>query len=518
MSGALVLRDTVVGRSRSPARRWAARARYPLGVALLAAAYYGAAKLGYVLEVAGPVAAIVWLPVGVGISALYLGGVWLWPGVLLGDLLANDYNVLPLGTALAQTCGNVLEVLLATVLLRRLVRAGSPLESVGGVIRMLAAIAAATALSATVGSLAQLAGGVIETGALATVWRTWWLGDTTGALILVPLAIAWCRPARELPERRVLEAVLLFVAVVALTELATTTSRPLAYLVFPALIWAALRFGQRGATAAVAVAAGLTVWNAAHYLGAFVFHSVSHTVINTQLFIAVAALTTLCLAAVASEREAFGENVRASRARIVEASETERRRLLRNLHDGVQQRLTALAVHLRIAAETQPPANAGSAAVLERAGTEVTLAIEELRSLAHGLHPALLAQHGLGPALEGVAARATVPVTLVELPLGRYDESAESIAYYVVGEAVANAQKHAQAASVRVRVAMRHGRLAIEIVDDGIGGAAETPGSGLQGLRDRVEAVGGSFAVDSTHRGTRITARIPAARTAPPPA
>ena len=166
----------------------------------------------------------------------------------------------------------------------------------------------------------------------------------------------------------------------------------------------------------------------------------------------------------------------------------------------------------------QPPTNAGSEAVLERAGTEVTLAIEELRSLAHGLHPALLAQHGLGPALEGVAARATVPVTLVELPLGRYDESAESIAYYVVGEAVANAQKHAQAASVRVRVAMRHGRLAIEIVDDGIGGAAETPGSGLQGLRDRVEAVGGSFAVDSTHRGTRITARIPAARTAPPPA
>ena len=127
----------------------------------------------------------------------------------------------------------------------------------------------ATALSATVGSLAQLAGGVIETGALATVWRTWWLGDTTGALVLVPLAIAWCAAAPgELPERRVPEAVLLFVAVVALTELATTTSRPLAYLVFPALIWAALRFGQRGATAAVAFAVGFTVWNAAHYLGA----------------------------------------------------------------------------------------------------------------------------------------------------------------------------------------------------------------------------------------------------------
>ena len=118
----------------------------------------------------------------------------------------------------------------------------------------------------------------------------------------------------------------------------------------------------------------------------------------------------------------------------------------------------------------------------------------------------MLADHGLAPRSRASPPGRPVPVTLVELPRGRYDESAEATAYYVVAEAVANAQKHARAASVRVRVASRHGRLDIEIADDGIGGAAETPGSGLQGLRDRVEAVGGSFAVDSTH----------AARASPP--
>src|SRR3954453_11513489 len=119
MSGAIA---PVARSTRAPARVWTGRARYPLAVALLAAGYYAAAKIGYELEVAGPVAAVVWLPVGVGIAAVYLGGLSLWPGVLIGDLLANDYQALPLGSALGQTCGNVLEVLVATLLLRRLVR------------------------------------------------------------------------------------------------------------------------------------------------------------------------------------------------------------------------------------------------------------------------------------------------------------------------------------------------------------------------------------------------------------
>jgi signal transduction histidine kinase len=480
-------------------------------VAALTAAYYGAAQLCYALEVAGPVAAIVWLPVGVAISFLYLGGVGLWPGVVAGDLLVNDYGALPLGTALAQTCGNLLEVLVATILLCRLVPTGSPLDSIRGIVRMLAAFAAGIAVSATIGSLAQLAGGVIETGALATVWRTWWLGDLTGTLALVPLVIAWHEPPpRDWLRGRVPEAAILLVVVVAVSELASSTSRPIMYVIFPALLWAALRFGQRGATLAVAITVGFTVWNASQSVGPFVFDSISHMVINTQLFIVVAALTTLFLAAVVSEREAFGSGLRASRARLVEASEIERRRLLRNLHDGAQQRLTALVVHLRLAADEVRPTPEESAAVLDRAERELLNAIEELRELAHGLHPALLEKLGLAPAIKSVAARATVPVVLVELPATRLDDAAEATAYYVVAEAVTNAQKYADASSLYVRVGLRDHVLRVEVADDGVGGAVEAPGSGLQGLRDRVEAIGGTFAVQSDGHGTRILARIPA--------
>ena len=142
------------------ARQWVGRlahapVKYPLGLAALAGLYYATAKTGYLLEFAGPVAAIVWLPVGVGIAFLYLGGLRFWPGVLIGDLLANNYSALPLGSALGQTCGNMLEVVLATVLLRRLVRRGWPLDTVRGVGSIVLAIAAGAAISATVGSLSD---------------------------------------------------------------------------------------------------------------------------------------------------------------------------------------------------------------------------------------------------------------------------------------------------------------------------------------------------------------------------
>ena len=130
-----------------------ARVRYVLLVGALAGAYYGAAQIGYELKFTGPVAAIVWLPVGVGIAFLYLGGLSLWPGVVLGDLLANEYETLPLGSAIGQTIGNMLEVVVAAYLIRRLVRNGRPLDSVAGVCGLLVAIFAGTAVSATIGPL-----------------------------------------------------------------------------------------------------------------------------------------------------------------------------------------------------------------------------------------------------------------------------------------------------------------------------------------------------------------------------
>ena len=156
----------VVYQSESADRAWVDRlphapARYAAGVLGLAGLYYAGAKTGYLLEFSGPVAAIVWLPVGIGVAFLYLGGLAYWPGVLIGDLLANDYSVLPFGSALGQTCGNILEVVIAVLLLRRLVRHGSPLASPRGVGAIAVSVATGAAVSATVGATSLLSGGVI---------------------------------------------------------------------------------------------------------------------------------------------------------------------------------------------------------------------------------------------------------------------------------------------------------------------------------------------------------------------
>jgi signal transduction histidine kinase len=506
----------VAYQSGSADRAWLDRlphapARYAAGVLGLAGLYYAGAKTGYLLEFSGPVAAIVWLPVGVGIAFLYLGGIAYWPGVLLGDLLANDYSVLPLGSALGQTCGNLLEVVLVVLLLRRLVPHGSPLSTPRGVGAIAVSVAAGAAVSATVGMTSLLSGSVIGLHDLATVWRTWWLGDATGALLIVPLALAWYQPLpRSWRRGRWLEAAVLLAAIVGLAAFASRNSTPVMYLVFPLLIWAALRFGQRGATLGVAVTAVFTVWNVTHYHGPFHFESVTRSVLNTQLFISVAALSALSLAAVVTERERFAARLAASRARVISASDDARRRLEHDLHDGAQLRLSWLALRLGDAAAIVEPESKLAGKLLEEAEQELQLAIDELRELARGIHPAVLVDLGLAEAIKSLALHSSIRVELRELPSERLSASVETVGYYVVAEAVANAQKHSGASLVEVRARASNGTLRLEIADNGAGGAVERTGSGLEGLRDRAEAAGGTMELDSPPGGgTRIQVAIP---------
>ena len=204
------------------------------------------------------------------------------------------------------------------------------------------------------------------------------------------------------------------------------------------------------------------------------------------------------------------EEVRGSRARVIEEGQKERKRLERDLHDGAQQRLVALALNLKLLERRL--ADPEARAQLEDAQREVDLSLAELRDLARGIHPAVVTGHGLAVALEQVAARAPLPVRLSVDVGGRLPEPVEVAAYYVVTESLTNVAKHAQASRVAVTVGRADGGISVEIVDDGVGGADSERGSGLRGLADRVEALGGRLRVwTPTGGGTRVRAEIPCA-------
>jgi PAS domain S-box-containing protein len=212
-----------------------------------------------------------------------------------------------------------------------------------------------------------------------------------------------------------------------------------------------------------------------------------------------------------TERKRQEDELRRSRARIVEAGDVERRRLERNLHDGAQQRLVSLSLGLRLAQARLKSDPSEAERLLEGAAEELSHALAELRELARGIHPAVLTDRGLGAALETLAARAPLPVDL-DLPENRLPEPVEAAAYYVVSEALANVTKYAAASAVAISVTQLNGSAVVEVADDGVGGADPTRGSGLRGLADRVESLDGRLHVESAPgSGTKIRAEIPCA-------
>ena len=652
---------------------------------VVVAGYYLAARFGLALLYPdGPVAAM-WPPVGVGIAALYFYGLRLWPAIVIADLLPGvaDYSQ-PIGTVLGQTIGNTVAVVVAAALLRRLTHGRAGLERVTDVLALVACGVVAAGVSALFGPPALYLGDVIDSQQLDDSMRRWFLSDVTGALVVTPIFLAWAGSRVVRPSRRfLLEGLAVLATLIVVVEVPAQQDVP--YVVFPVLIWAALRLGPRGAAAAVLVVATLTILNTAQNEGPFVRESITDQLLATQLFLAVAALTSLILAAVTAERRraveelgrneesvrllaheqaalrrvatlvaseadpralfekvteeagvllgadnaavlrygddgyatlvsawsvpkrdhlpvgasvtldgdtvaacvyrtgkteranydhlhdplariqrSFGyrsavgapvnlggrlwgaivaataepeplsgeaekrlcdfaelvsqalanadarEKLAASRARVIEAADAERRRLERNLHDGAQQRLVGLALHLRLVEGALVDDPERARGLLTGANAQLDEALDELRELARGIHPAVLTDRGLEPALHSLVARSPVPVTVAEVPKERLPEPVETAAYYVVAEALTNVAKYAKANAAMVRVSRDNGRAVVEIADDGIGGANVGGGSGLRGLADRVEVLDGRLRVESPpNGGTRIQAEIP---------
>jgi len=212
-------------------------------------------------------------------------------------------------------------------------------------------------------------------------------------------------------------------------------------------------------------------------------------------------------------QRAADEEVRSSRSRIVEATDLERRRLERDLHDGAQQRLVSMSLALRLLRARLGAAegpNRDAIVASDAAAAELKLATAELRELARGIHPAILTQAGLGPALTSLADRSGVPVAVGSLPDRRLSPAIEATAYFVVSEALTNVVKYAAATSANVAAGCDESTLRVEVSDDGVGGADDSRGTGIRGLRDRVSALGGHLTVDSpVGQGTLLVAEIP---------
>jgi signal transduction histidine kinase len=221
----------------------------------------------------------------------------------------------------------------------------------------------------------------------------------------------------------------------------------------------------------------------------------------------LAAFTDLVASAIANAETR--DELAASRARVLAAADEARRRIERDLHDGTQQRLTALALELRATEAAVPPAMTGIRTQLSRTVKGLAAAVDDLQEISRGIHPAILSKGGLGPAIKALARRSAIPVEVELNSDTRLPERIEVGAYYVVSEALTNAAKHSRASVVYVRVDVDHLIAQISIRDDGIGGADPSRGSGLTGLQDRVESLGGTFEIrNSVGDGTAILARI----------
>jgi integral membrane sensor domain MASE1 len=300
-----MLEEVAGAAPRSPPRRTDADRRlYAAQIVCLAAIYYGAAKLGLSLAFSSPSVTAVWPPTGIALAALVLWGYRLWPGVALGAFLANSWTGVPLYAVAGIALGNTLEALAGAYLLRRFAGFRPSLERVRDVIA-LAALAAilSTTVSATIGVASIVLGNEVSASSFGSAWRTWWLGDMGGDLVVataVMVAVThW--PFRRAPGR-LLEALAAGAVIAAITAVAFSERNLLPYLIFPPLIWAALRFWQPGAVGATLLIASIAIPLTENNMGPFANHTPDDRLLLAQTFIAVAGVTALVLAAVTTER------------------------------------------------------------------------------------------------------------------------------------------------------------------------------------------------------------------------
>lgn len=502
------------------------------GNVLVAVGYWALAEVGGLAQYRDGIE-VAWLPVGFAAAMLYLGDLRWFVGVIVGDMIVGPNfipTIDPTVPNLVATTGNTIEVVLIAYLMRRWLGRNNPLERPADVGRLFVAIAIGTAVSAVIGTIDYMLWlGLSWHDAPGNV-RTWWLGDTSGGLLLAPLLMVWL--GRPWPtgwrRRELLEAVAIVGAVAGLSVAVFSSHHPLTYVQFPALVVAAVYLGQRGATVALVLTLVAAIVMTAANVGPFVEKSINDQALSTQLFILVSTLTTLILGAAVSARRRAAVELAEARQREAERAAEERQRIARDLHDSVSQTLFTLGLHTEIAKhEVARIENAPVGPLADAIGEVAELArgaLLEMRASIFDLRGGAVAEQGLVAALAahgaGLAVRHDVRVGVdgpsERLPL---DPGHEELLFRIGQEAVTNAVKHSGSAAISVHVAVEPAAVDLTVRDDGAGFDSDRSYSGHLGLelmRSRAIEAGGRLTIESAPgAGTTVRVRFPAAR---PPA
>ncbi len=545
-------------------------------IAALALLYTVTGKLGLRMAFLHVSATPVWPPAGIAFAALLLFGYRAWPGVFIGAFWVNITTAGSVASTLGIAAGNTLAAIVAMYLVRRFAHGHRAFQRAQDVIKLwvLAGIVSG-AVAATFGATSLCLTGFAPWPSYPSLWRTWWLGDATGGFLVGSFIILWATDPRVLwGVRKTVEAALLFVALVSVTLMVFVGWFGQAYLCLPLLLWAAFRFGTRETVTAALILCGIAIWTTQRGLGPFASTNLNESLLELQVFIMVSAATMMVVATLIGERRRAAhallhahdrleqrveqrteqlsrlnealrseveERVRAqeqlataARRRqddlrefalsVQRAQEEERRRIARELHDGLGQRLSGLKMALQLLEDDASESGGAPSSRLEQLSRDIDRMIVEVRRLSYNLRPAALDDFGLASALEmlgnefekqyGIETR-----FFAEAPGdARHDPHIDIALYRIVQEALTNAGKHAAASTVSVELHRRADSIVLIIEDNGRGFDVDEAhrdyktgsGFGLVGMMERIQLLGGRFELrSSVGAGTRIEANLP---------
>ena len=528
--------------------------------------YFLACKLGLRLAIVHPSATAVWPGTGIALAAILLFGYRMWPGIFFGAFAVNLTTAGSILSSLGIASGNTLEALLGAYLVKKFANGRKVFDRAEGIFKFfLLACVVATIVSASLGTASLFLAGFSRGVKQESLWLTWWLGDMAGAILVTPCFLLWSSQTETRRSRR--QLVLQVVALISLLVVGAivfgdflfpnTRGYPLKFMCIPFVVWVAFELRPREAALSVLAFSVVAIGTALH-AGTSI---PNESLLVTQVFLSVAAITSLLVSVAVSERNRHQETLqkrkidleaqvldrtreledriarqeRAEEAlrglswRLLQSQDQERRRIARELHDSTGQSLAVLTMNLSKLSKDAASRSPELSSQLHENEQIARAVSDELRTTSYLLHPPLLDEMGLQSGLrwyiEGFVERSKIKVSL-NLPkdLERLPPDLELMIFRVVQECLTNVHRHSESPTATIHLCNSSGKLVLEIRDEGKGMSAEKlaamtgpgiMGVGLRGMRERVKAFGGELEILSDEQGTMVRAVIPFHSSAP---